>query len=148
MEYKGVEFLRGRKYEDWDSFHRGIDWVEGRGLLVPATVVFKPRLASKPQVDGYFRPKYGRIYLYRAEPKVMELTLVHELVHAFQCRGGTWEGGISIHKSGKTRRGKYLLDPMEVEAYYYTNLYSLEVYGEEIPEAVEYRNLGVDIFRV
>ncbi len=144
--YKGIEFIKARKYEDWDSFFRGIDWVEGRGLLVPATVVFKSRMVSEPLVNGYFKPKYGRIYLYRAEPRVMELALVHELIHAFQWRGGAWEGGINVPQEGKTRRGKYLLDPHEVEAYYYTNLYSLEVHGEEIPQALEYRNLGVSLF--
>ena len=145
--YKNVSFLAGIKADPWDLLYRAIDWVEEQGILVPTTVIFKNTLADI-ETYGMFRPKTERIYLYRKGYKNMELALVHELVHAWQ-----WDGDgflqhepfiLDISPSGK--RARYLLEPVEVEAYWYQNEYSKRYYSEELsPWAEEYRNLGVHL---
>lgn len=145
--YKGIQFIKSSPKDPLDLFFRAIDWVENEGCLVPTTVLLKPPMRSELETQGKFKPYVNRIYLYRHNELSMELALVHELIHARQFNGREYEKSPRFTTPLKptNARSRYMLDPTEIEAYWYQNRYSKEYYGIPHFTEKEYEALGIDL---
>jgi len=142
--YKSVEFLRVR---DPARFYNIVDWIESKGLLKPATVLLKDRMSRDPDTFGIFRPDRKRIYIYNCPPEEEAHALAHELVHNYQFDGNDYEVNprFVLDIPPLTKRQKYLLDPIEVEAYYYSTLFFSDTYHKPYEILEEYESMGVHL---
>lgn len=141
-EYKGVEIHSYNPIGDfWTS---PVDFLESMGMLVPTTVRVFYKSPHQPKGRlGSYGVDTKIISIYRDMPD-MDITLCHELIHAYQGKSGALE---NRPKRLKTHTYEdYLHYPHELEAFWWSNEYSYQTYRREIPEALTYRSMGTKEF--
>lgn len=128
------------------AVYEAADWMHHMGMLVPCSVFFDARMTRSFGRYFSFQNLIKIQPLYYGSTEDIQATVVHELVHAYQNANGL----LHAKKVGTIKKmsqfESYLLQPIEIEAFWWENEFMKQVHGKQGHNVKHYIRLGVKEF--